>query len=74
MAGPVEKAVARSTTRLKYPWLLALTVVLFAVDLAVPDAIPFVDEVLLGLGAVLLARLRVRRAGGGNGSGESPAS
>ncbi|MDH4045113.1 MAG: hypothetical protein OEY20_00480 [Gemmatimonadota bacterium] len=61
MAGPVGKMIQRSTTKLRYPWLLAITVVLFGLDLVVPDVIPFVDEVLLGLGAVILARLRVRR-------------
>lgn len=61
MAGPVGKIVERSTTKLRYPWLLAITVVLFGLDLVVPDVIPFVDEILLGLGAVILARLRVRR-------------
>jgi hypothetical protein len=35
---------------------------LFGVDLLVPDAIPFVDEILLGLGTVLLGSLRKRRA------------
>lgn len=61
MTGPIRRVVARWATRVRYPRLLALTVALFAVDLAVPDVIPFVDEVLLGLGAVLLARLRPRR-------------
>jgi hypothetical protein len=35
---------------------------LFGADLVVPDAIPFVDEILLGLGTVLLGSLRKRRA------------
>jgi hypothetical protein len=61
MASSVRKIVERSTARLRYPWLFVLTVVLFVADLAIPDVIPFVDEILLGLGAVILARLRVRR-------------
>jgi hypothetical protein len=61
MAGPVGKIIQRSTTRLRYPWLLAITVALFGLDLVVPDVVPFVDEMLLGLGTVILARLRVRR-------------
>jgi hypothetical protein len=33
----------------------------FVVDLVIPDFIPFVDEILLGLGTLLLSRLRTRR-------------
>jgi len=36
--------------RLRFPKLLALTGILFLADLVVPDAIPFIDEILLGLG------------------------
>lgn len=61
MAAPVRRIIQRSTTKLRYPWLLAITVALFAVDLVVPDVVPFVDEILLGLGTVVLARLRTRR-------------
>jgi hypothetical protein len=46
----------RAFSRLR-PWqLLLLTGTLFVVDLAVPDPIPFLDEALLGLVTVLLAR------------------
>jgi len=48
--------------RLKFPWLLALTASLFAVTLVVPDPLPFVDEILLGLGTLLFASLKQRRA------------
>ncbi len=34
---------------------------LFVVDLLVPDLIPFMDEILLALGTLLLAGLRKRR-------------
>lgn len=45
----------------RFPTLLALTGGLFAVDLVVPDLIPFVDELLLGLGTLILARWKDRR-------------
>ena len=35
---------------------------LFVVDLFVPDLIPFVDEILLALGTLLLAGLKRRGA------------
>jgi hypothetical protein len=34
--------------------------VLFLVDFFVPDLVPFIDEILLGLGTLLLGSLRTR--------------
>jgi hypothetical protein len=61
MAGPIQTITRRATARLRYPRLLALTGTLFVVDLFIPDMIPFADEILLGLGTLLLTRLRTRR-------------
>ena len=61
MPGPVNSLVQRYAGRLRYPRLLLLMLTLFGVDLVLPDAIPFVDEILLGLGTVLLGSLRKRR-------------
>jgi hypothetical protein len=36
--------------------LFAFAVVLFVVDLGVPDPLPFLDEILLGVVTLLLAR------------------
>jgi hypothetical protein len=62
MTNPVSAIVRRSTSRLRYPKLLALTGALFVIDLFVPDLVPFADEILLGLGTLLLTRLRTRRS------------
>jgi len=59
-------------SRLRFPRLLALTSILFLADLVVPDAIPFIDEILLGLGATLLAMLKKRRAGDEKAAGAQP--
>ena len=48
---------------LRFPWLLLLTLVLFLVNVFVPDAFPLVDEILLGLIAVILARLKRKPKG-----------
>lgn len=53
--------VLRYVQWLRFPQLLAVTAALFAVDLAVPDVIPVVDELLLGLTTLLLASWRRRR-------------
>jgi hypothetical protein len=46
---------------LRFPRLLALTAALFVLDVLVPDVIPFVDEILLGLAALLLGSLKKHR-------------
>ena len=47
--------------RLRFPWLFAITLALFVVNVLVPDVVPFADEALLGLGALLLGSLKNRR-------------
>ena len=46
---------------LRFPWLLLVTSLLFLVNVFVPDAIPFVDEILLALVAVVLGRLKRKK-------------
>lgn len=48
--------------QLRFPKLFALTAALFAVDLVVPDFIPFADELLLALATALLGSWRSRRS------------
>jgi hypothetical protein len=57
---PVRRLVSRIASRVRFPYLLLLTATLFAVDLLVPDLIPFVDEILLGLATGILATWRRR--------------
>jgi len=47
--------------KLRFPTLFKLTAILFAVNLLVPDFVPFIDEILLGLGTALLASWKARR-------------
>jgi hypothetical protein len=47
--------LTRFASRLRFPQLFALTATLFVLDLLIPDLIPFVDELLLGLATLLLA-------------------
>ncbi|MGD8862876.1 MAG: hypothetical protein PVI30_22880 [Myxococcales bacterium] len=49
------------TARLRFPWLFVLTAAVFVADLLIPDAIPFVDELLLGLLTALFGVWRRRR-------------
>jgi hypothetical protein len=50
----------RYASGLRYPRLLQIILGLFILDVAVPDLVPFADEVLLGLVALVLSRLKNR--------------
>jgi len=47
--------------RLKFPHLFILVMALLVLDVLIPDPIPFVDEILLGLLAALFGSWRQRR-------------
>ena len=61
MTNPLLSPLLRFIGRLSYPRLFAITAGLFALDLVIPDFIPFVDEILLGLGTLLLANWKKRK-------------
>ena len=48
-------------TKLRFPALFAIATGLFILDMFIPDGIPFVDEILLGLGAALLGNWKKRK-------------
>ena len=69
MANPLLLPLLRWARRLRYPTLFKLIAALFALTVVLPDPVPFVDEILLGLGTLLLANWKNRRAmGEGNGA------
>jgi len=45
-------------TKLRFPYLFLLTACVFVANLLIPDVIPFVDEILIGLVTVGLAKLK----------------
>lgn len=56
--GFIPGLIASLATRLRFPQLFAFTATLFLLDMLIPDLIPFIDEVLLGLVALLLGMWR----------------
>lgn len=56
------RLIQRFASRLKFPYLFLLIAAVFLADLIIPDGIPFVDEILLGLVAVLLGTWKERKA------------
>ena len=61
MPNPITRPLLRWAEGLRFPRLALLVAALFVADLLVPDFIPFVDEILLGLGTLLLTGLKQRR-------------
>lgn len=61
MSNPLLGPVLAFAQRLRFPTLFMLVAGIFFVDLLIPDFIPFVDELMLGLGTILLANLKKRR-------------
>ena len=62
MVSPASDLAQRAASRLKFPQLFGVLLALFVFDLIVPDFVPFVDEILLGLGAALFGLWRERLA------------
>ena len=50
--------LSRYLESLRFPWLLLLATLLFVVNLFIPDALPFIDEILLAIVAIILGKLK----------------
>lgn len=62
VANPILAPLLVWLGRLSYPKLFVLAAVLFAISVVVPDPLPFVDELLLGMGALLISRRKRKPA------------
>ena len=60
--GGAAGLLLRWAAGLRFPYLFALTALLFVLNLFIPDALPFADELLMGLLALLVGSLRKRRS------------
>ncbi|MCB1554122.1 MAG: hypothetical protein KDJ14_09980 [Xanthomonadales bacterium] len=61
MALPLAGLIVGFLERLRFPTLFKITLVLAAISWLWPfDPIPFVDEIVTGLGLLLLARIKRR--------------
>ena len=68
MSSPLLGPIFAFAGRLRFPTLFLITGGLFLFDLVVPDLVPFVDEILLGLGTLILSSWKR-----GRGSDKPPA-
>ncbi|UYB53997.1 hypothetical protein OCJ37_08715 [Xanthomonas sp. AM6] len=60
MPNPIMLPLLRWAGKLRYPTLFKVTAGLFVVSVLLPDPIPFLDEIVFGLGALLLANWKNR--------------
>ena len=63
MANPLTGPFLAYASQLRFPTLFKITLGVFLLDLLIPDFIPFADEILLGLGALILSNWK-QPAGG----------
>jgi hypothetical protein len=54
----IVSRLSRYLESLRFPWLLLLASLLFVVNLFIPDALPFIDEILLAIVAIILGKLK----------------
>lgn len=72
MANPLVAPLLGFLGRLSFPRLFMLAAALFLIDMVIPDVIPFIDEILLGMGTLLLASFRKRKEPQGPGARKPP--
>jgi hypothetical protein len=53
---PLGNVIVRFIDQLESPKLFKLAVVLFLLNVVVPDPIPLLDEILMGIAVLMLAR------------------
>ena len=61
MLKPLISGFIAYAARLRFPTLFKITAAVFVLNLFLPDAIPFLDEIILGLGTALLAAWKKRK-------------
>ena len=62
MANPLLLPLLNWARKLRYPTLFKLTAAAFAISVLWPfDPVPFIDEIVLGLGTLLLANGKSRK-------------
>lgn len=61
MATPLLLPFMEWARRLRFPALFKLTAALFAITLVLPDPIPWLDEIVLALGTLMLANWKRRK-------------
>ncbi|KAB7763651.1 MULTISPECIES: DUF6116 family protein [Xanthomonas] len=60
MPNPIVYPLLRWAGKLRYPTLFKIAAGLFVLSVLLPDPVPFIDEIVFGLGTLLLANWKTR--------------
>lgn len=60
MANPLLLPFLAWARKLRFPTLFKITAGLFLLSVLIPDPLPLIDEILLGLGTLMLAQWKQR--------------
>lgn len=78
MPNPATGPIMGFASRLRFPTLFAITLGLWALNMIIPDPVPVIDEIVMGLLTLMLATWKKRKdlpvepvAGGVTVDGES---
>ena len=61
MPHPLTGPLIGFASRLRFPTLFYITLTLWVFNILIPDPIPFVDEIVMGLATLLLATWKKRK-------------
>lgn len=61
MPNPATGPLMGFASRLKFPTLFFITLGLWAINMVIPDPLPLIDEIVLGLLTLMLASWKNRR-------------
>jgi len=61
ISNSIVTAISERLSGLRFPTLFLLLIALFLLDLFIPDFVPFVDEILLGIVTLIVGNLKRRR-------------
>ena len=60
MPNPATGPIMGFASRLKFPTLFFITLGLWAINMVIPDPVPLIDEIVMGLLTLLLATWKKR--------------
>ncbi len=61
MTNPATGPIMGFASRLRFPTLFFITLGLWAVNMIIPDPLPLVDEIVMGLVTLMLATWKTRK-------------
>lgn len=70
MPSPATGPIMGFASRLRFPTLFFITLGLWAINMIIPDPLPLIDEIVMGLLTLMLATWKNRKQAPGAPAGE----